>query len=45
LALPEFTVSVETNATAFSLAPGDGFIDVEYRGATRLVLRTAVHRP
>jgi hypothetical protein len=38
-ALPGLNVQVESDAATFALAPGEGFIEVEYRGATRIVLR------
>lgn len=37
--LPGLAVRVDSDAAAFELAAGNGFIDVVYRGATRLVLR------
>lgn len=39
--LPGLTLSVDSDAAAFTLTPGDGFIEVDYRGATRLLLRVA----
>ena len=39
--LAGLTLLIESDATTFALTPGDGFIDVEYRGATRLGLRVA----
>jgi hypothetical protein len=38
--LPGLTLQVESDAASFTTMLGDGFVDVEYRGATRLVLHT-----
>jgi hypothetical protein len=37
-ALPGLTLSIEGDAATFAVTPGDGLIDVHYRGATRVVL-------
>lgn len=43
--LPGLTVRVESDARDFSLAPGDGYIDVSYREASRFALRIEEPRP
>lgn len=40
--MPGLTVFIETDAMAFELTPGEGFIDVHYRGATRVHCHTAL---
>ena len=39
--LPNLTVEIGTDATGFTVTPGNGFVDVQYRAATRIALRTA----
>lgn len=39
-ALPGLKLSIESDASVFAVQAGDGFIDVDYRGATHLVLHT-----
>jgi len=43
--LPGLTVVVETDANGFTLTPGEEFIDVQYREATRFVLHTTAMTP
>lgn len=43
--LPGLDVRVETDAAGWAVAPGDGFIEVRQRGATRAVLHTTVAPP
>jgi hypothetical protein len=38
--LPGLTVKVENDAVGYLTKPGDGFIELEYRGATKFILRT-----
>ncbi len=40
--LPGLAVRIETDAADFAATAGDGFIEVRYRGATRLLLRTSL---
>jgi hypothetical protein len=39
--LPNLAVKIETDASGFHVSPGDSFLTVTYRGASRLILTTA----
>lgn len=41
--LPNLEVRVETDASGFTVARGDGFVDARYLGATKIVLHTTVN--
>ena len=42
--LPNLLVKIETDATDITVTPGDEFLAITYRGATRIVLHTS-HQP
>lgn len=43
--LPGLTIDIETDANGFTVTPGEDFIEVQYREATRFVLHTTVAAP